>query len=192
MRRSKLLQIDYLGLVQAHGNYMFLSDHASPQFEKKIITEPYKKVDHTFDVWVRPIWEWIESMLQDPQLIPHFVWDACQMSKFDGKSWVRVYDEPWTATRFWEIQVRTVGPNSCLADVRSTVKPPSWCKADHPTHLCRQVKVVLIRHTERLPSNCSVCKSSGRIAKWEWNWRWACRWLAPNCTFTLDMIPTVF
>ena len=89
-----------------------LSNHTPLQFEKRTITETYKKNDHTFDVWVRPIWEWIESMLQDPQLIPHFVWDACQMSKFDGKSsWVRFYDEPWTATRFWEIQVCTFGPD---------------------------------------------------------------------------------
>ena len=53
------------------------------------------------------MWTWIEDMLQNPDLIQHFQWDACQMSKFDGElaSWVRFYDEPWTADRFWEIQV---------------------------------------------------------------------------------------
>lgn len=82
-------------------------DHTFLQFEKKMISPEYKGQPRTFDVWVRPIWEWIESMLQDPQLIHHFVWDACKMSKFDGQSssWVRFYDEPWTAARFWEIQV---------------------------------------------------------------------------------------
>ena len=46
-------------------------------------------------------------MLQSPDLIQHFEWDACRMSKFDkqSNSWVRFYDEPWTADRFWETQV---------------------------------------------------------------------------------------
>ena len=46
-------------------------------------------------------------MLQDEDLIHHFVWDAQRVSKFDGssKSWVQVFDEPWTGERFWEIQV---------------------------------------------------------------------------------------
>jgi len=81
-----------------------------PQFEKKTISPKYKGLERKFDVWVRPIWEWIESMLQDPQLINHFVWDACRMSKFDGQSssWVQFYDEPWTGTRFWEVQVCVV------------------------------------------------------------------------------------
>ena len=93
--------------------------HALFQFEKKVISEKYKDQDHTFDVWMRPIWEWVESMLQDPQLIHHFVWDACKMSKFDGESssWVRFYDEPWTATQFWKIQVCNIFRFSTLIDV---------------------------------------------------------------------------
>ena len=77
------------------------------KFEKKTISVAYKKKPHEFDVWVRPIWSWIRDMLQDPDLIQHFVWDACHMSKFDEKSdsWIRLYDEPWTADQFWEIQV---------------------------------------------------------------------------------------
>ena len=51
--------------------------------------------------------EWAEEMLQDEDLIHHFVWDAQHVSKFNSSSgsWVRVFDEPWTANRFWEIQV---------------------------------------------------------------------------------------
>jgi hypothetical protein len=51
--------------------------------------------------------EWAEEMLKDKDLINHFVWDAQQVSKFDTKSgsWVRIFDEPWTADHFWEIQV---------------------------------------------------------------------------------------
>lgn len=82
------------------------------KFEKKTISETYKEDSHEFDVWVRPIWTWIEDMLQNPDLIQHFVWDACRLSKFDeqSNSWVRFYDEPWTADRFWEVQVCEIYP----------------------------------------------------------------------------------
>lgn len=51
--------------------------------------------------------EWAEEMLLDADLMHHFVWDAQRVSKFDSKSgsWIRIIDEPWTANRFWEIQV---------------------------------------------------------------------------------------
>lgn len=69
---------------------MFPDHFLLSKFEKKPITVPYKKELHEFDVWVRPLWPWIQGVLQDPDLIQHFVWDACHMSKFDGKSnsWV--------------------------------------------------------------------------------------------------------
>ena len=46
-------------------------------------------------------------MLQNEDLIDHFEWDACQMWRFDEgeNSWIRFYDEPWTADQFWKIQV---------------------------------------------------------------------------------------
>ena len=51
-------------------------------------------------------------MLQDPDLIQHFKWDACHTSKFDAESnsWVRFYDEPWTGDQFWNIQVCDIHP----------------------------------------------------------------------------------
>ena len=35
----------------------------------------------------------------------HFEWDAKQFFKFDGKDWIPFVHEPWTAQRFWEVQV---------------------------------------------------------------------------------------
>ena len=69
------------------------------KFEKKTVSNAYKNQLYKFDVWVRPIWTWVEDMLQNPDLIQHFEWDAHRMSKFDGQSasWVQFYDEPWTA-----------------------------------------------------------------------------------------------
>lgn len=87
--------------------HFIFPDLTTPQFEKKPVSADYKGQSQHFDVWVRPIWTWVEDMLQNPDLIHHFVWDACHMSKFDEQtnSWVRFYDEPWTADRFWETQV---------------------------------------------------------------------------------------
>ena len=67
----------------------------------------YKHKSHEFDVWVWPMWTWIQDMLMNEDLIQHFEWDACHMFKFDGESnsWVQFYDEPWTAEQFWKIQV---------------------------------------------------------------------------------------
>jgi hypothetical protein len=46
--------------------------------------------------------------VKDPVLAPHFQWDAQRLSKFNGKEFVRFIHEPYTADRFWEIQVRTI------------------------------------------------------------------------------------
>jgi len=77
------------------------------KFQKRTITPKYKKESFEFEVWVQPISEWAKEMLQDEDLIHHFVWDAQHVSKFDSGlgSWVQVFDEPWTADHFWEIQV---------------------------------------------------------------------------------------
>jgi hypothetical protein len=81
-----------------------------PKFEKETASANYNGKSHEFDVWVRPIWSWVEDMLQNPDLIHHFKWDACRLSKFDAKSnsWERFYDEPWTGDQFWKIQVCSI------------------------------------------------------------------------------------
>jgi hypothetical protein len=90
-------------------NFMYVVFSNPPlfKFEKKTVSVTYKDQPHEFNVWGRPIWTWIEDMLQNPDLIQHFEWDACHMSKFDEESasWVQFYDGPWTASQFWEIQV---------------------------------------------------------------------------------------
>jgi len=47
-------------------------------------------------------------MLQDPLLAPHFVWDAQRLYKHNGTRYERFIDEPWTADRWWRIQVCTL------------------------------------------------------------------------------------
>jgi hypothetical protein len=43
--------------------------------------------------------------VKDPHLSLHMQWDAQRLYKFDGTSYVRFINEPYSADRFWMIQV---------------------------------------------------------------------------------------
>ena len=44
--------------------------------------------------------------LTNPEVVQHFEWDAQKVFRYDGQHYTRVFTEPWTAKRFWDIQVR--------------------------------------------------------------------------------------
>jgi hypothetical protein len=44
--------------------------------------------------------------LTDPEIVRHFEWDAQKIFRYDGTEYKRVYTEPWTGKRFWDIQVK--------------------------------------------------------------------------------------
>ncbi|KAK0437439.1 uncharacterized protein EV420DRAFT_1669760 [Desarmillaria tabescens] len=73
-------------------------------FEKSTVTVPLRGKDYTFDVYRRDLWTWALDLIQDPLLEPHFVWDAVQLSKWNGQAFERFIDEPWTAQAFWDLQ----------------------------------------------------------------------------------------
>ena len=58
-----------------------------------------------FEVHTRPVWDWALDLLANPQLAPHFVWDAERVYKHNGEEYERFYGEPWTCDRWWDIQV---------------------------------------------------------------------------------------
>ena len=76
------------------------------QFDQHVIKVEYKKEAMSYPFWSRNLWDWAVDTIKHPLVGPHFVWDAQRLSKFDGKEWVRFVDEPWTANRFWDVQVR--------------------------------------------------------------------------------------
>ena len=43
--------------------------------------------------------------LVDPEIVRHFEWDAQKISRYDGQDYSRIFTEPWTGTRFWDVQV---------------------------------------------------------------------------------------
>jgi hypothetical protein len=105
---------DKLGRMPAHSTLEYLTyinfatmrliSHYQ-QFEKYTITVPLRDKDYSYDVHGRPLWDWALDLIRDPRLAPYFVWDAQRLYKYNGNSFVRFINEPWTANRFWEIQV---------------------------------------------------------------------------------------
>ncbi|KAI5998520.1 hypothetical protein F5J12DRAFT_906856 [Pisolithus orientalis] len=73
-------------------------------FTKHVISAPYKGKEMEFEVHTRPVWDWALDLLTDPQLAPHFVWDAEWVYKHNGEEYERFYGEPWTCDRWWDIQ----------------------------------------------------------------------------------------
>ncbi|TFK32476.1 hypothetical protein BDQ12DRAFT_773340 [Crucibulum laeve] len=68
------------------------------------VAVPYKQEEQKFDFWCRPLWNWLSDLISDVDLAPHFVWDAQQLFVYQDSSFIRFFDEPWTANHFWEVQ----------------------------------------------------------------------------------------
>ncbi|KAG2034064.1 hypothetical protein BDR03DRAFT_870910, partial [Suillus americanus] len=86
-------------------------------FTKEEVVVPFQGVDQTFPFFHRSLWDWAVDLLQDPEVGPHFVFDAQQLSKFDGEKFVRYIHEPWTANAFWEHQSKIPSDGKPLAFV---------------------------------------------------------------------------
>ncbi|KAG2136263.1 hypothetical protein BD769DRAFT_1352368, partial [Suillus cothurnatus] len=73
-------------------------------FVKEEVVVPFQGDNKTFQLFHRSIWDWAVDLLQDPQVGLHFVFDAEQLSKFNGDKFVQFIHEPCTANTFWEYQ----------------------------------------------------------------------------------------
>ncbi|KAG1871098.1 hypothetical protein C8R48DRAFT_596289 [Suillus tomentosus] len=65
---------------------------------------PYDGVDQEFTLYYWDLWDWACNLLHNPYLGPQFTFDTQHLSKFDGNTFVRFIDEPWTVDAFWEAQ----------------------------------------------------------------------------------------
>ncbi|KAG1843288.1 hypothetical protein DFJ58DRAFT_717813 [Suillus subalutaceus] len=80
------------------------ASHRVTKFTKDVISVPYDGEMRDFDIYYRDLWDLATDLLQDPHLFPHFVFDAQRLSKFDGQTFVRFVDEPYTVEDFWNVQ----------------------------------------------------------------------------------------
>lgn len=65
----------------------------------------YRGEEMKYDLWGCDIWNWCLELLEDPVYVRQMRWDAIRLSRFNGQEWVRFIDEPWTANRWWILQV---------------------------------------------------------------------------------------
>ncbi|KAG1824182.1 hypothetical protein EV424DRAFT_1471936 [Suillus variegatus] len=80
-------------------------EHTAAQvtpFVKHDITVPYKKEQRVYETHALPLWDWALDLLANPLLAPHFVWDAQQVFKHNGREFECFYNEPWTGDRWWD------------------------------------------------------------------------------------------
>ena len=81
------------------------SHHTAFQFECHKLKLEYDGVERQFETWSRPLWGWVMDHLKNPDIVRQFEWDAQRVERYNGEEFTRVYTEPWTGDRFWEIQV---------------------------------------------------------------------------------------
>ncbi|KAF7290198.1 hypothetical protein MIND_01333200 [Mycena indigotica] len=54
-------------------------------FEERTIDVQYKKKDHEFTMFVRPLWQWSLDLIRDPRVASFISWDAERLFRFDGQ-----------------------------------------------------------------------------------------------------------
>ncbi|KAF8896734.1 hypothetical protein CPB84DRAFT_1681981 [Gymnopilus junonius] len=73
-------------------------------FEHKSVKVDYKAEEIEFQVSTRPIWSWIEDIVDNGNIVPLFKWDAERRYRYNGSKWERFINEPCTADDWWNIQ----------------------------------------------------------------------------------------
>ncbi|KAL4067263.1 hypothetical protein V8B97DRAFT_2025108 [Scleroderma yunnanense] len=74
-------------------------------FSKHVVSAPYKCKSMEFEVHTQLIWDWALDLLANPQLAPHFIWDAKCIYKHNRVEYEHFYNEPWTCDHWWDIQM---------------------------------------------------------------------------------------
>ena len=75
------------------------------QFDRHEIKLSYDGAERQYEAWSRPLWGWIMDHLMNKEVVSQFEWDSQKVQRYDGEGFTRVYTEPWTGDRFWEVQV---------------------------------------------------------------------------------------
>ncbi|KIP01685.1 hypothetical protein PHLGIDRAFT_80257, partial [Phlebiopsis gigantea 11061_1 CR5-6] len=118
-KNLKKEQVEFLlSLINRNGSVLSFSSYADiekgwekaalyhPKFNKETYTVNYRKQPQSFDIHVRSLWEWIVSVVEEPDLAPHFQWDAQRISKWNGERWVQQWEDPCTGESMWDAQTQ--------------------------------------------------------------------------------------
>lgn len=80
------------------------------KFQRHDIKREFEGEEKIYETWCRPLWGWIMDHLINPEVVRHFEWDAQKVYRHDGERSTRIYTEPWTGKRFWDVQVKIFEP----------------------------------------------------------------------------------
>ncbi|KAF9023317.1 hypothetical protein BDP27DRAFT_1457290 [Rhodocollybia butyracea] len=84
-----------------------LSAERLTKFQKEEILVPYQdqKIE-PYELHYRPVWDWLQELLLNQDIVSQMEWDAQRLSKFDSESqtWKQFIKEAWSANAWWEIQ----------------------------------------------------------------------------------------
>jgi hypothetical protein len=135
------------------------SNNRSPwihrQFEPHEVVCEFDGKNRTYETWSRDLWGWILDHLTDPELVRHFEWDAQKVFRVDDKgNRTRVFTEPWTGKRFWDVQVNLFNPFYCEV-VLIHYKDVAASRRENglPRTLCRQEQTLVVWETDGVPCN---------------------------------------
>ncbi|KAG1768576.1 hypothetical protein EV702DRAFT_1181923 [Suillus placidus] len=160
IRRTKSEQFTLRNCKDVRDTWDAASFKLTP-FVKEEVVVPFQGDNKTFQLFHRSIWDWAVDLLQDPQVGPHFVFDAERLSKFNGDKFVRFIHEPWTANTYWEYQSKIPPDAKPLAFILYADKAKllsfGWAKGYPVVARCANLPVA-IRNGEGL--------GGGRVVGW--------------------------
>ena len=78
------------------------------QFKHHVVTVQYKAENVNHNFYCQDVYQYLEDIISNPYLFKKMVFDAQILSKFNSQEFQRFYDEPWTAKRWYELQVCAV------------------------------------------------------------------------------------
>ncbi|KAF9490004.1 hypothetical protein BDN71DRAFT_1525388 [Pleurotus eryngii] len=81
-----------------------LAAHRAPEFVQDTIEVEYRGQEVEFEIWYRPLWDWVLSLVKDTNLASHFEWNSQWLYKFNGRDFIRFFDEPWTGDLLWNME----------------------------------------------------------------------------------------
>ncbi|KAG8220743.1 hypothetical protein J3R82DRAFT_2156 [Butyriboletus roseoflavus] len=88
-----------------------------------------------FHMWYRSLWDWACDLVKDPSVGPHCIFNVQRLSKFDGNSFIRLIDEPYTTDSFWNFQTELLANGKVLTFIlyADKAKLSSFgCKKGYP------------------------------------------------------------
>ncbi|KAJ6472802.1 hypothetical protein DFH09DRAFT_1110153 [Mycena vulgaris] len=71
-----------------------LASKKCTEFERFDVLVPYKGVDHGFEMYARPLWDWSLDLIQDPHLADFFMWDAEKVFRYNGTEYSQLPKGP--------------------------------------------------------------------------------------------------